>query len=108
MLKASAVAPVPMTEPYQAGCFVIVPAPSNTPWEYATNDAEMVVAMARTVIMGAGIAGHTAALHLRRMLGKDHEVVVIAPNSKWNWIPSSIWVGVGSTSARASSSGRRT
>ena len=33
--------------------------------------------MARTVIMGAGIAGHTAALHLRRMLPKEHEVVVV-------------------------------
>jgi sulfide:quinone oxidoreductase len=51
--------------------------------------------MARTVILGAGIAGHTAALHLRRMVGKEHEVVVVAPNSKWNWIPSNIWVGVG-------------
>ena len=51
--------------------------------------------MARTVILGAGISGHTAALHLRRMLGKEHDVVVVAPNSKWNWIPSNIWVGVG-------------
>ncbi len=51
--------------------------------------------MARTVILGAGIAGHTAALHLRRMLPREHEVVVVAPNSKWNWIPSNIWVGVG-------------
>ena len=51
--------------------------------------------MARTVILGAGIAGHTAALHLRRMLGKQHEVVVVSPNSQWNWIPSNIWVGVG-------------
>ena len=51
--------------------------------------------MARTVILGAGIAGHTAALHLRRMLGKQHEVIVVSPNSKWNWIPSNIWVGVG-------------
>jgi sulfide:quinone oxidoreductase len=51
--------------------------------------------MARTVILGAGIAGHTAALHLRRLLPKAHEVVVVAPNSQWNWIPSNIWVGVG-------------
>ena len=51
--------------------------------------------MARTVILGAGVAGHTAALHLRRMVGKEHDVVVVAPNSKWNWIPSNIWVGVG-------------
>lgn len=51
--------------------------------------------MARTIILGGGIAGHTAALHLRRMLKKDHDVVVVTPNSKWNWIPSNIWVGVG-------------
>ena len=56
--------------------------------------------MARTVILGAGIAGHTAALHLRRMLPKAHEVVVVAPNSKWNWIPSNIWVGVGQMSQK--------
>ena len=51
--------------------------------------------MARVVILGAGISGHTAALHLRRMLGREHEVVVVSPNSRWNWIPSNIWVGVG-------------
>ncbi len=51
--------------------------------------------MARVVVLGAGVAGHTAALHLRRRLGKGHEVVVVTPNSRWNWIPSNIWVGVG-------------
>ncbi|HET9657251.1 MAG TPA: FAD-dependent oxidoreductase [Kineosporiaceae bacterium] len=51
--------------------------------------------MARVVVLGAGIAGHTAALHLRRLLGRRHEVVVVSPNSRWNWIPSNIWVGVG-------------
>jgi len=51
--------------------------------------------MARVVVLGAGISGHTASLHLRRRLGKEHEVVVVSPNSKWNWIPSNIWVGVG-------------
>ncbi len=51
--------------------------------------------MAKVVILGAGISGHTAALHLRRRLGRRHEVVVVSPNSKWNWIPSNIWVGVG-------------
>ena len=51
--------------------------------------------MARVVIFGAGISGHTAALHLRRLLGKGHEVVVVSPNADWNWIPSNIWVGVG-------------
>ena len=56
--------------------------------------------MARVVVLGAGISGHTAALHLRRLLGKQHEVVVVSPNSNWNWIPSNIWVGVGRMSAK--------
>lgn len=51
--------------------------------------------MRRTIILGAGIAGHTAALHLRRMVPRKHEVVVISPEAHWNWIPSNIWVGVG-------------
>ncbi|WP_297005114.1 NAD(P)/FAD-dependent oxidoreductase [uncultured Corynebacterium sp.] len=51
--------------------------------------------MARIVIMGAGVAGHTAALHLRRQLGSGHTVTVVTPNAQWNWIPSNIWVGVG-------------
>lgn len=55
--------------------------------------------MARVVILGAGISGHTAALHLRRKLEKEHDVVVVTPNSKWNWIPSNIWVGVGRMTA---------
>ncbi len=51
--------------------------------------------MARIVILGAGIAGHTAARHLNKLLDKRHEIVVVSPNAKWNWIPSNIWVGVG-------------
>ncbi len=51
--------------------------------------------MAQVVVLGAGIAGHTAALHLRRWLARSHQVVVISPNPDWNWIPSNIWVGVG-------------
>lgn len=51
--------------------------------------------MARIVILGAGIAGHTAARHLNKLLGSRHEIVVVSPNAKWNWIPSNIWVGVG-------------
>ena len=56
--------------------------------------------MARVVIMGAGVAGHTAALHAKRMLGKKHEIIVVAPNAKYNWIPSNIWVGVGKMDAK--------
>ncbi|MEO6701688.1 MAG: FAD-dependent oxidoreductase [Jatrophihabitantaceae bacterium] len=51
--------------------------------------------MARVVVLGAGISGHTAALHLRRLLARRHEVVVVSPNADYNWIPSNIWVGVG-------------
>lgn len=51
--------------------------------------------MSRIVVLGAGVSGHTAALTLRRKLGRGHEVVVVSPNSRWNWIPSNIWVGVG-------------
>lgn len=51
--------------------------------------------MARVVVLGAGVSGHTAALYLKKKLGTAHEVVVVSPNSKWNWIPSNIWVGVG-------------
>lgn len=49
----------------------------------------------RVVVLGAGVAGHTAAMFLRRRLPKDWEVHVVAPNSHYNWIPSNIWVGVG-------------
>jgi sulfide:quinone oxidoreductase len=51
--------------------------------------------MARVVVMGGGVSGHTAATFAKQWLGNDHEVVVVTPNSKWNWIPSNIWVGVG-------------
>lgn len=51
--------------------------------------------MAKIVVLGAGISGHTAALIAKRKLGKNHEVVVISPNSNYQWIPSNIWVGMG-------------
>ncbi len=55
--------------------------------------------MSRVVILGAGISGHTAASHLRRILAKEHEVVVISPSVYYQWIPSNIWVGVGRMTA---------
>ena len=51
--------------------------------------------MARVVVLGAGIAGHTAALLLRDQLPREHEVVVVSPKPVYNWVPSNIWVGVG-------------
>lgn len=49
----------------------------------------------RVVILGAGIAGHTAARYLNKWLGGQHDIVVVSPKPHWNWIPSNIWVGVG-------------
>ncbi|MFA7070124.1 MAG: FAD/NAD(P)-binding oxidoreductase, partial [Sulfurimonas sp.] len=54
--------------------------------------------MARLVVMGGGVSGHTAATFAAKWLGSSHEVVVVTPNSKWNWIPSNIWVGIGEMS----------
>ncbi len=51
--------------------------------------------MATVLILGAGIAGHTAALLAKRKLGKKHDVIVVSPNSNYQWIPSNIWVGMG-------------
>jgi sulfide:quinone oxidoreductase len=51
--------------------------------------------MTKIVILGAGIAGHVAAAHLRRKLSKEHEVLVVSPNRNYQWVPSNIWVGIG-------------
>ena len=47
------------------------------------------------MVLGAGISGHTASAHLKRLLGKKHEVIVVSPSKYYQWIPSNIWVGVG-------------
>ncbi len=51
--------------------------------------------MTRVVILGAGFAGQTAALYLRKELGKDDTVTVVAPFSYFTYYPSLVWVGVG-------------
>ena len=51
--------------------------------------------MSKVVVLGAGVAGHTAASFLRKWLDKRHEVTVVSPLPNYNWIPSNIWVGVG-------------
>lgn len=53
------------------------------------------MAIPRVVVLGAGVAGHTAAAFLKRWLGSQAEVDVISPRPDYNWIPSNIWVGVG-------------
>ncbi len=51
--------------------------------------------MAKILILGAGVAGHTAAAYLQRGLNKKHQITVVSPTSTYQWIPSNIWVGVG-------------
>jgi sulfide:quinone oxidoreductase len=51
--------------------------------------------MTRVVVLGAGIAGHTAAAFTRSWFGRGDTVTVISPRPDYNWVPSNIWVGVG-------------
>jgi len=51
--------------------------------------------MAKVLVLGAGISGHTAVSYLNKYLGKKHQVVMVSPNSNFQWVPSNIWVGVG-------------
>jgi sulfide:quinone oxidoreductase len=51
--------------------------------------------MAKVVVLGAGIGGHTTALNLKRKLKKEGEIIVVSPNSNYQWVPSNIWVGAG-------------
>jgi sulfide:quinone oxidoreductase len=51
--------------------------------------------MAKIAIIGAGFAGHTAALYLGDKLGKTHEITVINRYDFFGYIPSWVWVGIG-------------
>ncbi len=51
--------------------------------------------MARIAVLGAGFAGHTAALYLGDKLGKGHEITVVNRIDRFSYIPSWVWVGVG-------------
>jgi sulfide:quinone oxidoreductase len=52
--------------------------------------------MAKVVIIGAGFAGHTAALYIGDKLGRKHEITMINRYDFFGYIPSWVWVGVGS------------
>jgi len=51
--------------------------------------------MAKIVIIGAGFAGHTAAMYLGDALGKDHEITMINMSKRFTYVPSWVWVGIG-------------
>lgn len=51
--------------------------------------------MSKVIVLGSGFAGHTAALYLRKLLGREHEVHVISAQSYFQYYPSLVWVGVG-------------
>ncbi|MEJ2747131.1 MAG: FAD-dependent oxidoreductase [Anaerolineae bacterium] len=51
--------------------------------------------MAKVVVIGAGFAGHTAALYLGDALGKEHEITVINRYEHFYYVPSWVWVGIG-------------
>jgi sulfide:quinone oxidoreductase len=50
--------------------------------------------MAKVVVIGAGFAGHTAALYLGSKIGRQHEVTVISNRDVFGYVPSWVWVGV--------------
>ncbi len=50
------------------------------------------------VVLGAGFAGHTAALHLSRLVAGEADITVVAPRNRFTWFPSLIWVGTGTMS----------
>ncbi len=56
--------------------------------------------MAKIVVLGAGVSGHTAVSYLKKELSNKHEIVVVSPNSNYQWIPSNIWIGVGRMKAK--------
>jgi sulfide:quinone oxidoreductase len=51
--------------------------------------------MAKIVIIGAGFAGHTAAMYLGDALGKEHSVTMINMSDRFAYVPSWVWVGIG-------------
>lgn len=51
--------------------------------------------MAKIIVLGAGFAGHTAALYLGSRLGREHTVTVVNRYDYFGFVPSWVWVGVG-------------
>ena len=51
------------------------------------------------VVLGAGFAGHTAALYIKKWVGDNHRVTVVSERSYFQYTPSLVWVGVGTMAA---------
>jgi sulfide:quinone oxidoreductase len=51
--------------------------------------------MSHIVVLGAGIAGTSAAFELRGTLPKDHRITLINPIRSFQFVPSNPWVAVG-------------
>ena len=51
--------------------------------------------MSSFVVIGAGLAGMSAAYELRDILGKHHEITVIGDGDRFSFTPSNPWVAVG-------------
>jgi sulfide:quinone oxidoreductase len=51
--------------------------------------------MATVLILGAGIGGVPCAYELRKLLGKEHSVMVVGSSPRFEFTPSNPWVAVG-------------
>lgn len=53
--------------------------------------------MAHIVVIGAGLAGLPTAYELRHLLSRPHKITLISNTSKFTFLPSLPWVGLGLT-----------
>lgn len=51
--------------------------------------------MSSIVVIGAGLAGMSAAYELRELLGKGHAITVVGDGDRFSFTPSNPWVAVG-------------
>ena len=51
--------------------------------------------MATIVILGAGIGGVPCAYELRKLLGREHRIVLVGKTPRFEFTPSNPWVAVG-------------